>query len=137
MENFNLDNQIERLAKTVQFRVGKAIKKYSVETTTDETVKINITKTFELNYTIIFNFREGLRWTDMGAGSGYHKGKGLSRNNYEFGIEKFKTARRPKPIINRKIFWMINSLREVGSLKIVDETINSFTLNLTAPNVSN
>lgn len=130
MENFNLDNQIQKLAKAVQFKVARSIKKYNVQTTTTETVNIDISKT-STGYTIIFSFREGLRWTNLGTGNGYKGGKKLNRRAYETNIAKYATSRKKKPVIYRNIYWMIHSLREIGGVTVVQETAKSIETILT------
>jgi len=136
MENFNLDDQINKLAKAVQFKVARSIKKYNVETSTSETVNITITKKSTYDYSIVFDFREGLRWTTMGVGRGttkeMQKGQSLSRKSYESNLAKYTTSRKRKPVIYQHIMSMISSIRKIGKAEIVEQTTKSFTVNIVA-----
>lgn len=134
MINFDLASEIQKLADNTNFRVLKAIKRYKLKTSTDEGLNISINRTGQLNYTIVFDFRASLQWQDMGAGAGYHKGVRINQAAYS-AITEPQKFRKQKRLTNRKIFWFINSLKEVGTINIMDQTVNSFTVNLTTPNV--
>ncbi len=135
MVNFNLNAEIQKLAKNTDFKVAKAIKRYKLNTSTDETVLIDIDQINEFSYRITFDFRASLKFQDQGAGWGWHKGVRINQSTYTNVLGKHKTHRKQKRIVNRKIYWMINSLREVGTFNIVEQTLRSFTINLTTSNV--
>lgn len=136
MIDFSLISEIQKLAKNTDAKVAKAIRRYKLDTSTDETVLIDINQTGELDYTITFNFRASLKMQDMGSGRGFRKGVRINQENYSLLLEKNKVGRRQKRLVNRKIYWMINSLREVGATAIVEQTLSSFTLTLSAENVN-
>ncbi len=134
MINFDLASEIQKLADNTNFRVLKAIKRYKLNTSTDEGVLIDIARVGELDYRITFDFRISLKMQDINTGRGWKLGQKINQLEYEAAIDNKKTRRRPRRLVNRKIFWFINSLRDTGTMNIVEETINSFTVNITTPN---
>lgn len=134
MEAFNLTAEIQKLAQNTSASVSKAIRKYKLNTSTSESVIITITQFGQSNYRIVFDFRASLMFQDMGAGKGWSKGVKLTQATYELSLIT-NSVRKQKILVNKKIYWMINALKDVGKVDIIDQTISSYTLNLTASNV--
>jgi len=136
MIHFDLASEIQKLAENTKFKVVKSIKRYKINTSTDETVLIDIDILNECSFRITFDYRSSLKFQDQGAGNGWKQGIRINQNSYTAALSDKKTRRPQKRLINRKIFWMINSLKEVGTTNIIEQTISSFTVNLTTQNVS-
>ncbi len=56
-------------------------------------------------------FRDSIRFQDMGAGKGYHKGVRLSATNYDAALSGHR-PRKPKVITNRPVFARLHWLEE-------------------------
>lgn len=58
------------------------------------------------------SFRDSIRFQDMGAGKGYHKGVRLSASNYDAALTNHR-PRRQKVITNKPVFARLHWLEEV------------------------
>ena len=116
--------------------IGSIMKKRKV--VFSETNRRNITiKLIERAKGLInldFFYRDSLRFTDMGAGRGYHKGVRISQGEY---IREMRSRRRRKRILMKPIFGRLNSLMEVVSAKLIEMAELDFgtTLNLREMNI--
>lgn len=74
---------------------------------------------------IHFIYRDSLRFTDMGAGRGYHKGQRISQAKYREEIAK---GRRRKRITNKPIYGRIAQLQQVVAAKVIQDIQNDFKI---------
>lgn len=96
--------------------VGAGMKRNKVSFS-DNSLRNIYTKVNELeNLTEIeIYFRESLRFVDMGAGNGYHKGKKINASKKSVG-----KPRRKKAILNKPLFRQFGRLNGQLSSRIID-----------------
>lgn len=113
---------VERTEKVI----GSMLKKRGVQVsdTSRENIKIKI---FERSSGIIdlhFIYRDSLRFTDMGAGNGYHKGTRTTQAEYRTKLEE--KGRKRKRILMKPIFSRLGVLQEVLKTSIIQDILTDF-----------
>ncbi len=106
-------------AETVEKIIGSALKKKKVKISEPDQKNIRIMIIESLNDTVElqFYYRDALRFVDMGAGNGYHKGK---KNNPSKKVEG--KGRRKKAILNKPLYTQLARLQRQLVINI-QETI--------------
>lgn len=113
---------VERTEKII----GSMLKKRGVQVSDASRENIRI-KIFERSSGMIdlhFLYRDSLRFTDMGAGRGYHKGVRVTQADYRAKLEE--KGRKRKRILMRPIFKRIVVLQEVLKTSILQDILSDF-----------
>ncbi len=79
-----------------------------------------------------FFYRDSLRFTDMGAGRGYHKGVRVTHDEY---LREMRSKRRRKRILMKPIFGRLSALMEVVSAELIEMAELDFDGTLTLANI--
>lgn len=74
-----------------------------------------------------FYYRDGLRYTDMGAGVGYHKGQRNAKKEYH---NKMSAGRKRKRILMKPIWSRLDKLSSVVATEIAYQAELDFNLML-------
>lgn len=74
---------------------------------------------------IHFIYRDSLRFTEMGAGRGYHKGQRITQAQYRQEIAK---GRKRKKILMKPIYGRLASLQQVVAAKVIQDIQNDFQI---------
>ena len=101
--------------------IGAGLKRNRVKIsdTSQKNIRIKLIQSLD-NLSIEFHFRDALRFVDMGAGRGYHKGVKVGRS--EIGSK----PRRKKRIMNKPLYSRIARLQEGVAFSLIEE----FTITL-------
>ncbi|MER0442187.1 hypothetical protein [Emticicia sp. W12TSBA100-4] len=113
---------VERTEKII----GSMLKKRGVQVSDASRENIRI-KIFERSSGMIdlhFLYRDSLRFTDMGAGRGYHKGVRVTQADYRAKLAE--KGRKRKRILMRPIFGRLAVLQEVLKTSIVQDILTDF-----------
>ena len=112
----------ERTEKIIGSMLSK--KGVQVSDATRENIRIKIFERSNGMIDLHFLYRDSLRFTDMGAGSGYHKGVRVTQGDYRAKIEE--KGRKRKRILMKPIFGRIAVLEEVLKTSIVQDILTDF-----------
>lgn len=119
----HVQDSAEKTEKIVGSKYARAVRKISDKTR--RTITVPVTESDDV-ITVQYVFRDAVRFSDMGAGRGFHKGRPNSVT--------VRGTRRAKKISNRPIHAQINRLSETVDGAIVDfavyETIPANLLNI-------
>lgn len=119
----HVQESAEKTEKIVGSKYARAVKKISDKTR--RTITVPVTESDDV-ITVQYVFRDAVRFRDMGAGRGFHKGRPDSAT--------IRGSRRPATISNRPIHRQINLLSETVDGAIVDfavqDTIPANLLNI-------
>lgn len=97
-------------------------KKVQFSETDRENITISLTKKAAHIFEITIRSRESLRFVDMGAGNGYHKGvptstrkpqKSIRKNSTHVNLLGSNSTRKPKKILTKPLFGRLNDLQSV------------------------
>lgn len=101
--------------------IGAALKRNRVKFSdaTQKNIQIRLVQSLE-KISLEFHFRDALRFVDMGAGRGYHKGIKMGRTDVGTKL------RRKKKIMNKPLYARIARLQEGVAISLIEE----FTLTL-------
>lgn len=105
--------------------VGSLMKKYGVVFSDNSRVNIKI-EVVEKSGGLIevqIMYRDSLRFTEMGAGNGYRKGKRITSQEYRNQLEK---GRIRKKILMKPIFSRIGRLQSVVAAKLMQDIRTDF-----------
>lgn len=97
-------------AETVEKIIGAGLKKKKVKISEPDRKNIRIQIIESLNDVVElqFYYRDALRFVDMGAGNGYHKGKKINPSKIAEGTKK---GRRKKSILNKPLYTQLARLQ--------------------------
>lgn len=119
----HVQESAEKTEKIVGSKYARAVKKISDRTR--RTITVPVSENDDV-ITVQYIFRDAVRFRDMGAGRGFHKGRPDSA--------AIRGSRRPANISNRPIHRQINLLSETVNGAIVDfavkDTIPANLLNI-------
>lgn len=112
------NDYIEDWAERTERIVGGVMKKQKLKFSdpSKENISISVQDQGQ-NTKIEIMFRTSLRFVDMGAGRGYHKGVRINRGAY---LDATSKGRLKKPILNKPIYGRIAKLKDVLSANIID-----------------
>jgi hypothetical protein len=96
-------------------------KKVQFSETDRENISISLSKKASHIYEITIRSRESLRFVDMGAGNGFHKGVPTSTRKPQKAVRKNSahvsllgnSTRKPKKILTKPLFGRLNDLQSV------------------------
>jgi hypothetical protein len=133
MEKWGFEFQDEKKAKEFVYDwvertekiIGSMLKKNGVQVSdaTRENIRIKIFERSSGMIDLHFMYRDSLRFTDMGAGRGYHKGTRVTQADYRAKLEK---GRKRKRILMKPIFGRIAVLQEVLKTSILQDILIDF-----------
>lgn len=109
----HVQDSAEKTEKIVGSKYARAVKKISDKTR--RTITVPVTENDDI-ITVQYVYRDAVRFRDMGAGRGFHKGRPNSATA--------RGNRRPTKISNRPIHAQINRLSETVDGAIVDFAVN-------------
>jgi hypothetical protein len=109
----HVQESAEKTEKIVGSKYARAVKKISDSNRRTITVPVNESSDV---ITVEYVYRDAVRFRDMGAGKGFHKGRPNSAT--------IIGSRRPVKISNRPIHRQINLLSETVDGAIVDFAVN-------------
>lgn len=119
----HVQESAEKTEKIVGSKYARAVKNISDKTR--RTITVPVSESDDV-ITVQYVFRDAVRFRDMGAGRGFHKGRPDSAT--------IRGSRRPATISNRPIHRQINLLSETVDGAIVDfavqDTIPANLLNI-------
>jgi hypothetical protein len=97
--------------------VGAALKRNRVKFSdnTQANIRIRIVQNLKDSVSLEFYFRDALRFVDMGAGRGYHKGTKIGRTTPS------TILRRKKKILNKPLYSRLAGLQEGVAITIIEE----------------
>ena len=97
--------------------VGAALKRNRVKFSdnTKANIRIRIVDNLKNNLSLEFYFRDALRFVDMGAGKGYHKGTKIGRTTIN------TVLRKKKKILNKPLYSRLARLQEGVIFSIIEE----------------
>lgn len=97
--------------------VGAALKRNRVKFSdnTKANIRIRIVDNLKNNLSLEFYFRDALRFVDMGAGKGYHKGTKMGRTTIT------TILRKKKKILNKPLYSRLARLQEGVIFSIIEE----------------
>lgn len=123
--NFRIAEYLETDGDIVERVIGSRMRKRKVWFTdnTRQNIDIETTESDDIVTTRIM-FRDALKMTDQGFGSGYHKGSRGSSDAIRDYIRSPKT-RTQKKFLNRAIWGMMSRAMEIASVRIIDTTLNT------------
>lgn len=101
--------------------IGAGLKRNRVKFSdnTQKNIRIRIVDELKGNISLEFYFRDALRFVDMGAGRGYHKGEKLGRTTLD------TILRRKKKIMNKPLYTRLAILTEGIANVIIEEFTTS------------
>lgn len=107
--------------------IGAGLKKKGVVVSdpSRENIRLRLLMQTAAYAEIHFIYRDSLRFTDMGAGRGYHKGQRITQAQYRQEIAK---GRRRKRITNKPIYGRIAQLQQVVAAKVIQDVLSDFKL---------
>lgn len=96
--------------------IGAGLKRNRVKFSdnTQKNIRIKLIESLE-NISLEFHFRDALRFVDMGAGRGYHKGLKIGRTTIT------TKARLKKKIMNKPLYGRIARLQEGIAISLIEE----------------
>lgn len=122
MKSSTIDNDlalelIYEWVETTEKIIGAGLrkKKVKISDTSRKNIRIQVIESLKNSVEIHFFFRDALRFVDMAAGNGYHKGKKIGR------IDTNAKGRRKKKIINKPLYTQLARLTGQISTKILEE----------------
>jgi hypothetical protein len=89
-----------------------------------ENIRIQIFERSSGMIDLHFLYRDSLRFTDMGAGRGYHKGVRVTQAEYRAKLEE--KGRKRKRILMKPIFGRLAVLQEVLKTSILQDILTDF-----------
>lgn len=97
--------------------VGAALRRNRVKFSdnTKANIRIRIVDSLQNNLSLEFYFRDALRFVDMGAGRGYHKGTKIGRTTIS------TILRKKKKILNKPLYARLASLQEGVIFSLIEE----------------
>lgn len=106
--------------------IGSMLKKKGVQVSdaSRENIKIQVFERASGMIDLHFIYRDSLRFTDMGAGNGYHKGVRVSQSDYRNKLAE--KGRKRKRILMKPIFGRIGVLQEVLKTSIIQDILTDF-----------
>lgn len=113
---------VERTEKIIGSMLSK--KGVQVSDASRENIRIRIFERSSGMIDLHFLYRDSLRFTDMGAGSGYHKGVRVTQADYRAKLEE--KGRKRKRILMKPIFGRIGVLQEVLKTSIIQDILSDF-----------
>jgi hypothetical protein len=117
----NLEDYIKDWATRTERIVGGVMRRHRVVFSDNNSPNIEIsTESGGGNTRINIAFRDSLRFVDMGAGRGYHKGQRINQGAYADSKTKGRTK---KPIINRPIYSRIGVLKSVVQARVSEQIL--------------
>ena len=124
---YNQDLVLEMIyewAETVERIIGAGLKKKKVKIsdTSKKNIRLQIIESLSGVVEINFYYRDALRFVDMGAGNGYHKGKKIGRTDQ--GNLKGRTK---KKILNKPLYAQLYRLKSQIAFKLIEETALQFS----------
>lgn len=149
MVNAELLEYVETWARATERIVGAAIKKNKIRLSDPqrENIRIDILQKAADLLGVQVIFRDALRYRDMGAGSGYHKGKRTAKTPpvakraktlEAYTERRFRgpsqpaKIRKPAPIVNRPLYGRLSALSEAVSYSVAERILSALT-NPTTP----
>jgi hypothetical protein len=113
---------VERTEKII----GSMLKKRGVQVSdaSRENIRIQIFERSSGMIDLHFLYRDSLRFTDMGAGRGYHKGVRVTQAEYRAKLEE--KGRKRKRILMKPIFGRLAVLQEVLKTSIIQDILTDF-----------
>jgi hypothetical protein len=111
----------EGTEKIVGAMLGK--KGVIISDTSKTNIQIRVNEKSGGKLEIDIMYRDSLRFTEMGAGRGYHKGQRITAKSYRDGLDK---ARIRKKILMKPIFGRIAMLHSVVAAKLIRDIRNDF-----------
>lgn len=101
--------------------IGAALKRNRVKFTdnTQKNIRIRLVDELKGNVSLEFFFRDALRFVDMGAGNGYHKGTKLGRTTLK------TILRKKKKVMNKPLYTQLAKLSEGITNVIIEEFTTS------------
>lgn len=123
--NFRLGEYLDEEGNIVERIIGSRMKKRKVRFTdnTQQNVEIETTESDDV-LTTRFMFRDSLKMSDQGFGSGYHKGTKVGHEAMRDYVRSPKT-RKQKKFLNRPIWGMLARVMEIASVRLIDTTLNN------------
>ncbi|MEA5458707.1 hypothetical protein VB796_06650 [Arcicella sp. LKC2W] len=120
MRSYEKSNIIEFLndwITSTERIVGAALKRNRVKFSDNTTpnIRIRIIEQLQGNVSLEFYFRDALRFVDMGAGKGYHKGKKLGRTTIN------TIFRKKKKVLNKPLYSRLARLQEGILISLIEE----------------
>lgn len=99
--------------------IGAKLRRQGVKLTdrTQKNIRFKIAETLNDNLELTIHFRDSLKFTDMGAGNGYHKGIKIGRQSILF------KGRKPKKIINKPLYGRLAVLQTGLINSVISEII--------------
>ncbi len=106
-------------AETVEKIIGAGLKKKKIKIsdTSQRNIRIKIIESISGITEVQFYYRDALRFVDMGAGNGYHKGKKIGRTD----ADNLK-GRKPKKILNKPLYTQLARLKSQIVFQLIEET---------------
>lgn len=110
-------------AESVERIIGAGLKKKKVKIsdTSQKNIRLQIIESLSGVVELKFYYRDALRFVDMGAGNGYHKGKKIGRTDQ--GNLKGRTK---KKILNKPIYIQLARLKSQIAFQLIEETALQF-----------
>ena len=116
-EKSDLLNFINDWIQSTERIIGAGLKRNRVKisNTSQKNIRIRLVQSLSNTLTLEFHFRDALRFVDMGAGRGYHKGSKIGRTASN-GKE-----RRKKRIMNKPLYSRLARLQEGVAFSLIEE----------------
>lgn len=129
MENYSAEIMayVANWAASTEKIVGYAIKKSGIKVSeaSQRNITIDVIQGAFDTIGIKIIARDALRFVDMGAGRGWHKGKKVSVNTSS-RKKKTENPRIKKSIWNRPLYKRIARLQEVVTVQTIEKVISTF-----------
>lgn len=118
---------VHEWAETTEKMIGGIMRKRNVKfsETSRQNIIIKLLNRSKGIISLHFYYRDALRFTDMGAGRGYHKGQRIGKDTYRDMIDQATNPRRRKRILNKPIYSRLGRLMDVVSVTMIKEAEDS------------
>ena len=116
---------LEEWVESTERVIGAGLKKNGVWVSDPAraNIRIKIIESIGGIVELHFVYRDSLRFSEMGAGNGYHKGTRVTSQQYRQALDK---GRKRKKILMKPIFRRIAGLQTVVAAKLIQDISNDF-----------
>ena len=101
--------------------IGAKLRRQKVKFTdnTQKNIRFKLVETLGDNLQLNIYYRDALRYTDMGAGNGYHKGVKIGRQSH------FLKGRLRKKVINKPLYGRLAALQSGLINSIISDIVTT------------
>lgn len=126
-DKYLIEEFLEVWLESTEAIVGAAMKKNKVffTDTSRANIRIRLIQNLVGYSEFHFIYRDSLRFSEMGAGRGYSKGKRINQAEYRKAMDK---GRRRKKILMKPIFGRLANLQSLVAAKLIQDISNDFQI---------